>query len=149
MRKSKSVAIGVLIFALIFTTGYVAQRWVNRWLAARPHWQISLHQSPDGAVLDVYKSNESSPTYHVQLKDQKIARNIDRVSRSELPPDGGKSVSHDETVKPGAWTVDLHGTEIQIMERALILFGEEQEKFFTTKSWWHWAAPPVLGLRSS
>ena len=121
MSKPKSVAIGVLILVLIFTTGYFGQNWLNRWLATSPHWQISFHQSPDGGLLEVYKSNESSPTYHVLLKDQKIARNIDRVSRSELPPDVGKTVSYDETIKPGAWTVDLHGTEIQILERALIL----------------------------
>lgn len=121
LRKPKSVVIGVLILIMIFTAGYVGIGWLNRWLAARPGWQISLHQSPDGTVLDVYKSNESSPTYHVLLKDQKIARDVDRVSRGELPPELGKSLSYDETLKPGEWTVDLHGTEFQIMERALIL----------------------------
>jgi hypothetical protein len=121
MKRRKLLTISILLLLLVFQGAFVGLRSMNKRLAGRPHWQISLRYSPDGAILDVYKSVESKPTYHVILKDQKIPHQIERLSRVDLPPAIGKTLSHDDTVKPGEWTLDLYGTEVQIMERALIL----------------------------
>ncbi|MGA0199517.1 MAG: hypothetical protein ACO3NK_10440 [Prochlorotrichaceae cyanobacterium] len=96
--------------ALMFTGG-----------SSRPLWQLSARNSPQGVILDVYKSNATQPTYTTVLKGQTINTEVERVSRTELPEKLGKTTFYDETLRPGRWTVVLNKTEIDIMERALIV----------------------------
>ncbi len=91
------------------------------WFWSRPSWQISARNSPQGLVVEVYRSNASQPTYTTVLAGQSVKTEVERVSRTELPLELGQTVFHDETLRPGRWIIMLHDTEIDIMERALIV----------------------------
>ena len=47
-----------------------------------------------------------------------------RVMRTELPAELGETTFYDETTKPGRWTLLINDTEIDIMERAMIIDGK-------------------------
>lgn len=91
------------------------------WLSSRPTWQISAYNSPQGIVIEVYKSNAAQPTYTTVLPGRTINTDIERASRMNLPEELGQTTFHDETLRPGRWTVVIQETEIDIMERALIV----------------------------
>lgn len=96
------------------------------WLSSRPSWEISARNSPQGIILDVYKSNATQPTYTTVLKGQRIHAEVERVGRLDLPVELAKTTFVDETLRPGRWTLVLNGTEIDIMERALIVNGSTE-----------------------
>lgn len=93
------------------------------WMSSRPSWQISARNSPQGVIVEVYKSDATRPMYRTVLTGQTIDVDVERVSRMELPPELGQTTFHDETLRPGRWTVVVNETEIDIMERAIVLDG--------------------------
>lgn len=93
------------------------------WMSSRPSWQISARNSPQGVIVEVYKSDATRPMYRTVLTGQTIDADVERVSRMELPPELGQTTFHDETLRPGRWTVVVNETEIDIMERAIVLDG--------------------------
>ncbi len=119
-RQSAFVALAVVLLFVLSVAAMFA------WLASRPAWQLSARNSPDGVILEVYKANQNKPTYSTLLEGRTIDRDIDRVARQDLPPEVGTTTFHDETLRPGRWTLVLDGTEVDIMERALILDGETE-----------------------
>jgi hypothetical protein len=114
MRKVTFIIIALVIIA----TPIVA---MFAWMSSRPSWQISARNSPQGVVIDVYKSNASQPTFTTVLTGQTINTEVERMARLELPNAIGETIFHDETLRPGRWTVVLNKTELDIMESALIV----------------------------
>ena len=114
VRKFVPISL-TLVIVVTTVVGMVA------WMSARPSWQISARNSPQGVVLDVYKSNAARPTYSTVLAGQRITTEVERVERMKLPNELGKTTFHDETLRPGRWTVRLNETEVDITERALII----------------------------
>ncbi|TWU05853.1 hypothetical protein Pla52nx_001741 [Stieleria varia] len=116
MRKIAPIIIVLAIIAIPIVAMFA-------WMTSRPSWQISVRNSPQGAIVEVYKSNDVRPTYTTVLTGQLIDTEIERATRMELPAELGKTTFHDETLRPGRWRLMLDGTELDIMERALIVDG--------------------------
>lgn len=112
MRRITPIIIAFVIIAIPIAATIA-------WMSSRPSWEISAHNSPQGLVIEVYESNDSQPTYTTVLTGKTINTDIERASRMELPAEQTKF--HDETLRPGRWTVVINETEIDIMERALIV----------------------------
>lgn len=91
------------------------------WMRSRPYWEITLRNSPNGAEIEIFKSNASRSTYHLTLAGVTVAGDIHRIRRPELPAEVGMTTFHDETIRPGRWTFVVGGREIDVMERALII----------------------------
>jgi hypothetical protein len=116
LQKIKPIIVFLLIIAVPIIV-MVAWRW------SQPTWQISARNSLQGVIIDVYKSNAAEPTYTTVLAGQTIITEVTRVNRRELPAELGCTTFHDETIRPGRWTVVVNNAEIDIMERALIVNG--------------------------
>lgn len=116
MRKILPIIIVLAIIAIPIAAMFA-------WMSSRPSWQISARNSLQGVIVEVYKSNNLRPTYTTVLKGQWISTEIERATRMDLPPELGKTTFHDETLRPGRWTLVLDGTELDIMERALVVDG--------------------------
>lgn len=114
MRKIALIVVALVIIATPIV-------FMITWMSSGPSWQISARNSPQGVVLEVYKSNATQPTYTTLLTGQTINIEVERVARLELPEQFGETTFHDESFRPGRWTVVLNKTEIDIMERALIV----------------------------
>lgn len=91
------------------------------WMRSRPYWEITSRNSPNGAEIEVFKSNASRSTYHLTLAGLTFAGDVHRIRRPELPAEVGLTTFHDETIRPGRWTFVVGGREIDVMERALII----------------------------
>lgn len=96
------------------------------WLGSRPSWLFSASNSPEGVVVQVYRGEATEPTYTALLNAKTIPSDIDRVRLSNLPADIGTTTFADETVRPGRWTLRLADTELDIMERAMIIDGKRE-----------------------
>ena len=70
-------------------------------------------------MVEVFKSNESTPSYSTVLPGRKIPREIQRCLREDLPADVGQTVFYDITIRPGRWTVMIDGAKLDIMECGL------------------------------
>ena len=114
MRKLAPIIITLVIIATPIV-------WMIAWMSSRPSWQISASTSPQGVVIEVYKSNATRPTYTTVLTGHTINTEVERASRLQLPEELGTTTFYDETIRPGRWTVVLNKIEIDIMERALIV----------------------------
>lgn len=114
MRRFTPIIVAVVVVAITIVATIA-------WMSSRPTWQISAHHSPQGLIIEVYKSNAAQPTYSTVLPGKTINTDIERASRMDLPEDLGRTTFHDETLRPGRWTVVIQETEIDIMERALIV----------------------------
>ena len=108
----------IMIATVVLATPIVA---MFAWMSSRPSWQITARNTPQGVVIDVYKSNASQPTFTTVLAGQTVHTEVERISRLELPNAIGETIFQDETLRPGRWTVVLNKTELDIMERALIV----------------------------
>ena len=91
------------------------------YLYSRPSWELSASNFDEGVVVEIYLTDEPVPTYTTLLLDREITSEVSRISRVDLPLDIGSTIFHDETLRPGRWTIDIAGEKIDIMERALIL----------------------------
>lgn len=116
MQKIKPIIVILLIIAVSVSV-------MVAWMRSRLTWQMSARNSPQGVIIEVYKSNAAEPTYQTVLAGQTINTEVTRVNRRELPAELGYTTFHDETLRPGRWTVVVNNTEIDIMERALIVNG--------------------------
>jgi len=114
MRKTVPAIVTLVIVAIPIVA-------MIAWMSSRPSWQMSVRNSPQGVIVEVYKSNAARPTYKTVLTGQTIDKEIERATRMELPANLGQTTFYDETLRPGRWTVVLNETEIDIMELALIL----------------------------
>ena len=112
MRKLVHITIALVLVAAP-VIGVVA------WMSARPSWQVSARNSPQGVVVDVYKSNAARPTYTTVLAGQRISTEVERATQMNLPPELGTTIFYDDTLRPGRWTVVVNKTELDIMERAM------------------------------
>ncbi len=116
MRKIATIIIVLAIIAIPIVAMFA-------WMSSRSSWQISARNSPQGVIVEVYKSNNVRPTYTMVLTGRLINTEIERATRMELPAELGKTTFHDDTLRPGRWALVLDGTELDIMERALIVDG--------------------------
>lgn len=91
------------------------------WQRSLPNWQLSAHNSPEGVVVEVFQSSQTEPNYRTILAGKTISTEVERISRTELPPELGETTFYDETLGPGRWTLVLAGTELDIMERAMMV----------------------------
>jgi hypothetical protein len=114
MRRSTPIIVAIVAIAIPIVA-------MIAWMSSRPTWQISAYNSPQGVVIEIYKSNAARPTYSTVLPGKTINTDIERASRMNLPEDLGQTTFHDETLRPGRWTLVIQETEIDIMERALIV----------------------------
>ncbi|QDU91230.1 hypothetical protein Pla175_46500 [Pirellulimonas nuda] len=96
------------------------------WRASSPVWQMSARNSPNGVVVEVYKSGAAQPTYATVLTGKTIGADVDRATRQNLPAALATTVFYDDTMRPGRWTVAISGTTLDIMEHALIINGATQ-----------------------
>lgn len=119
MRKFALILVAIVMIAAPIV-GMVA------WMRTRPSWQVSARNSPQGVVVEVFKSDAAKPTYTTVLAGKSINTEIERANRSELPPELGRTTFYDETLRPGRWTVVVNDTELDIMERALIVNGDAE-----------------------
>ena len=119
MRKAAPIIVALVVIAISISA-------IIAWMSSRPSWQMSARNSPQGVIIEVYKSDANQPTYRTVLTGQTIDTEIDRATRSELPSELGHTTFHDETLRPGRWTVVINETEIDIMERALIVDGTKE-----------------------
>ncbi len=106
------VAIGA-IYLLCFLGFTVKVLFFN------PSWQLSVRNSADGVVVEIYKSDEAIPTYSTVLANRKVAREVQRCLREDLPADVGQTTFYDITIRPGRWTVMVDGAKLDIMECGL------------------------------
>ena len=116
MRKITPIIVTLLIIAVPIIV-------MVAWMRSRPSWQMSARNSPHGVIVEVYKSDAAKPTYTTVLVGQTINTEIARANWLELPAELGRTTFHDFTLRPGRWTVVVNETEIDIMERALIVNG--------------------------
>ena len=114
MRRITPIIVALVVMAIPIVASIV-------WMSSRPTWQISAYNSPQGIIIEVYKSNAAQPTYTTVLPGKTIKTDIERASRMDLPEELGQTTFHDETLRPGRWTIVIEETEIDIMERALIV----------------------------
>lgn len=114
MRRISPIIVAIVVMAIPIVASIV-------WMSSRPTWQISAYNSPQGIIIEVYKSNAAQPTYTTVLPGRTINTDIERASRMNLPEELGQTTFHDETLRPGRWTVVIQEIEIDIMERELIL----------------------------
>jgi len=91
------------------------------YLFSRPSWELSASNSSEGVVVDIYLTDQPVPTYTTLLRDRRITSEVSRVNRVDLPVDIGSTIFHDETLRPGRWTVEIAGEKLDIMPRALVL----------------------------
>jgi hypothetical protein len=119
--KRQHVTVIALVGVLISLPTIGILFGIRQWLSSRPAWLLSARNSVDGVVVEVYKENESDPTYSTLLKGCSIARDIQRTARQDLPADIGTTAFFDDTIRPGRWEIVLAGVKLDIMERALIL----------------------------
>jgi hypothetical protein len=110
------------IAAVTLVIGVSTENFFVR-LSARPHWEVTLRNTSVGATVEVFKSGDTQPTYEVLLAELRIAEEVHRIRRPELPRRVAETKFYDETFRPGRWTFLIEGREIDIMERALILDG--------------------------
>lgn len=96
------------------------------WMRSQPYWEITLHNSPGGAKIEVFESNATQSTYDLTIAGVTLAEEIHRIRRPELPAEVGVTTFYDETIRPGRWTFVVGGREIDVMERALILDGKTE-----------------------
>ena len=115
MRNVAPIIVAIVLFVVLAV--------IFAWMWSRPSWQLSAHNSPQGVIIEIYKSNAAQPTYSTVLTGQTIDTEVDRASRMELPLEVGRTTFYDETLRPGRWKVVVNETEIDIMERALIVNG--------------------------
>ncbi len=119
MRKVSLILIVLILIAIPIAA-------MLAWMSSRPSWQLTARNSPQGVIIEIYKSDANQPKYRTVLTGQTIDTEVDRVARSELPSQLGRTTFHDETLSPGRWTVVINDTEIDIMERALIVDGASE-----------------------
>lgn len=116
IRQKPLLAFGVILGVLLL--GYVA---LLVWLFDRPRWQLSATNTAAGIQIEVYKEGEVSPTYSTLLPNHQVKQALHRVTIDELPAGIGKTTHSDETLKPGRWTLQLDGIELDIMPARLII----------------------------
>lgn len=116
MRKLTLIIAAILIIAAPIIV-------MVAWIRSRPSWQMSARNSPQGVIVEVYKSDATKPTYTTVLAGTSINTEIERANWLELPAELGRTTFHDETLRPGRWTVVVKDTELDILERALIVNG--------------------------
>lgn len=119
----RRIAIAVSVIFLI--TGFSIYL-ISDQMASRPVWELSAHNSAHGVIVEIFKENQSVPTYFLQLEGRSIDGDVDRVTRQELPSHVGTTTFHDDTLKPGRWTIEIDGVEVDIMERVAIVDGDEK-----------------------
>lgn len=115
IRISALITIPLLLVVLCFV-----------WLASRPAWQLTAHNTPQGVLVEVHRENETQPTFTTVLEGQTVPREVERVRREELPAEVGTTTFYDVTLKPGRWILLLGETKLDIMERVLIVDDEHE-----------------------
>ena len=93
--KSAAPFIIVFLFFGISITVFVA------WSSSLPSWQLSARNSPQGVVIEVYKSDAAKPTFTTVLAGKTIDVEVERVTRKELPEKLATTEFYDETLRPG------------------------------------------------
>ena len=86
------------------------------WMQSRGDWHLSASNMPDGVDVRVYWGNSDTPTYSTKLAGRSIPREINRVTREQLPDDVATTTFYDVTMRPGRWTIVIDGIELDIME---------------------------------
>ena len=121
MRKRPILAAaGSIAFLIIGTATMIL------WLNNRPRWELSAANTDEGLRIEIFKQNDTTPTYATVLDGHQLSRRLNRVTLDELPADIGKTTFTDETLKPGRWTLILDGVEIDVMPTRLIIDRETE-----------------------
>lgn len=120
--KLKNIAFlnaAIAIHVAIFAYGIV-------WMNSQPTWQLSARNSLDGVTFEVFKSNSISPTYQMVFEGARIGQELDRCSRSNCPSNVIESLTWDDSLGPGRWKIKVLQTELDIMERGLVVNGKTE-----------------------
>ena len=115
-------AIGILLvvaFLVLIISFFV-------WRESLPRWELSATNTPAGLRIEVYKEDESSPTYVTVLKQHSTSRDVDRANIEGFPTDLGRTTFTDESFKPGRWTVIIDGVELDIQPARMVLDGKTE-----------------------
>ncbi len=109
-RRVIAVGAVVLLFLILPTV------LMFGWMQSRGDWHLSASNAPNGVAIDIYWGNATTPKYSTTLVGKSIPRDVDRVTREDLPSDVGVTTFYDDTLRPGRWMVVIDGVELDIME---------------------------------
>lgn len=115
----------MMILALFVTTmlvfGVWQVFWIFVWMQARPYWEISAMNSPEGVVIEVYQSDQSEPTYQTLLSGETISQELIRARPDDASIEGVQTLDYDGTIRPGRWKLVVCETELDIMTARMII----------------------------
>jgi hypothetical protein len=100
--------------------------WMGVSIFNRPRWELTAINVKTDIRIDIFREGEEVATYSTLLPNHQVTQSVNRVTIDELPKHVGQTSFTDETLKPGRWKLVIDGVELDIMERALIIDGEEE-----------------------
>ena len=92
-------------------------------LASRPQWELSVSNTASGAEVVVTQEDSATPVYTVQLIGVSINAPISRRTRKQLQSRDVETTFFDDTIRPGRWTIRIHGITLDFMERGIDVNG--------------------------
>ena len=94
------------------------------WLISGPTWQISAGTTGGESTITVTTSASQNPVYTVIIEGWRVRHPISHVSRAQAANDeaiGIETLSWDETMPPGRWTLKVDGVKLDIMPARLVV----------------------------
>lgn len=116
MKEKSQLQIALFLLIGLPILGIVL---IVRFISNRPYWEISLRNSDNGVIVEVYQSDDDRPTSSERLPGISVARDVERMRRVNLSPEIGQTTFYDETLRPGRWTLIIDHFEIDLMERGM------------------------------
>ncbi len=93
----------ILKIALLVTIVLVGVAAIVVWYqSSHAPWQLTAINTPNGVEIEFYEGLNDEPSYKTLLQGRSIVRDVQRVSRLELPAEIGTTTFYDETLRPGA-----------------------------------------------
>lgn len=91
------------------------------WLRSQPDWRLSASNTATGVTVKITDTTSVDPIYTIHIAGTHVKQPISNVLRTELKSDDVTTSFYDVTVPPGRWTVNVHGTKLDIMPEFIVV----------------------------
>jgi hypothetical protein len=127
MKQSHSVALAIGLAMLCLCAFVVTFLAFDNWRRSQPSWRLSAEAREGDSVVTVTTTASDEPTYTVVIKGWKIGQPFQKLLRTETASIGAiKTVSFDDTIPPGAWSVKIGDVKMNVMPARLVVNDAEE-----------------------